>query len=264
MARGTDDLVDLAAGRLAGLVDRYVPELVTGLHIIGSAMDGDFRPGRSDLDFVAVLSRAPTEEELEALAIIHRSYGSDPTMPLLDGIWITAADIAAGPDATPPGPTTSDSQFLELAEGNRNPVTWAQLGDARTARGMLGREAIWSDPARLVGWVNENAAGYWTRWHASSDGLWSPGGLALLRPATVMWCVLGICRLLYTAETGRIASKSGAGEWALGVVEPQWRPILAEALRIRRGEWGDAYRNPIRRRREALDFLAMMIGRITA
>ena len=78
-----------------------------------------------------------------------------------------------------------------------------------------------------------------------------------------MWCVLGICRLAYTAETGRIASKSVAGEWVLKWVEPRWRQIVEEALRIRRGTSG-SYADPFRRRRDALDFLEMMIGRITA
>ncbi len=255
---GEGDLVELAARRLVALLERNAPGLVVGLHLVGSASDGDFRPGRSDLDFVAVLAHPAADNELEALAIIHRTYAADPTMPGLDGIWITVPELASGPDECPDGPTSSNNEFFVRARGNRNPVTWLQLHDARTIFGTLDRTTLWSDRDRLVEWVRQNADGYWRNWHAHASR-WSGGGLAMLWPGRVTWCVLGICRLAYTAETGQIASKSAAGEWALGEVG---HPIVTEALRIRSGQGASQYSNPFHRRREALDFLAMMIARI--
>lgn len=262
MAEGDGDLVELAARRLVALLERNAPGLVIGLHLVGSASDGDFRPGRSDLDFVAVLAHPAADNKLEALAIIHRTYAADPTMPSLDGIWITVPELASGPDECADGPISSDNAFFVRARGNRNPVTWLQLQDARTIFGTLDRTRLWSDRGRLVDWVRQNADGYWRNWHVGHAGRWSGGGLAMLRPGRVTWCVLGICRLAYTVETGQIASKSAAGEWALGEVAPQWHPIVTEALRIRSGQGASQYANPFRRRREALDFLAMMIARV--
>lgn len=256
-----DDTVGLATGRLVALLERYVPDLVTGFHLVGSAVDGDFRPGRSDLDFVAVLSRRASVEDMEALAILHRTYATDPTMPKLDGIWITADDLAAGPDATPDGPTSSDNRFFEVARGNRNPVTWAMLPGARTVLGELERTAPWSDPERLKAWVRDNAESYWARWHARAAQPWSRRGLAMLGRSAVMWGVLGISRQHYTVMTGAIASKAAGGEYALTVTDPRWHPIIDEALRIRRGEPG-GYANPFKRRRDALEFVAMMIDEI--
>ncbi|RYE88377.1 MAG: hypothetical protein EOP19_01545, partial [Hyphomicrobiales bacterium] len=106
--------VDLAAATLAELIPRYCGELVSGFHLIGSVADGDFRPGRSDFDFVGVLSRGPDDADLEALAILHRSYGSDPTFPRLDGVWLTAAELQAGPDVVTNGPTSVEGSFLEI------------------------------------------------------------------------------------------------------------------------------------------------------
>lgn len=261
MAEGDGDLVELAARRLAALLERNAPGLVSGLHLVGSTIDGDFRPGRSDLDFVAVLAHPASDDELEALAIVHRIYATDPTMPRLDGIWITVPELAAGPDASPDGPTSTDNDFFAFGHGNRNPVAWTQLQEARTIVGELDRTTLWSNRDRLVEWVIQNAGAYWRHWHAR-HARWSRGGLAMLRPRFVMWCVLGISRLAFTAETGRIASKSAAGTWALGTVPTQWHPIVTEALRIRTGKGRPTYASPFRRRREALDFLAMMIARI--
>lgn len=252
--------IDAAAAFLAELVTRYSADLVTGLHLVGSAADGDFRPGRSDLDFVAVLSRAPTDLDLEALGILHRSYGSDPTFPRLDGIWLTEAELNAGPDAVAAGPTSAAGVFLDAAQGNRNPVTWVSLQSSISLLGDLDRENLWNDRARLQGWVRENAATYWRRWHARAAG-WGAPGLAMLGRAAPSWGVLGIARQHYTVRTGDIASKSTAGGWALQTFDGTYRHILEEALAFRRRS-GSLYRDPFARRREALAFVDMAIDAV--
>lgn len=257
----SDDLAMAAAKRLADLVARYTPGLLVDIHLVGSAADGDFHPGRSDLDFVAVLSRPATDEELELLALVHRSYAADPTMPPLDGIWLTEPHLAAGPDATPDSPTSHDNRFEPVARGNRNPVTWATLRRARSVVGPLEVETLWWDPARLRAWTRANVEDYWARWIAEAERPASALGLATLRSGMVMWGVLGLSRLFYTLRTGAIASKTAAGEYALGVVEPRWHGIVAEALTIRRTGRGRMF-NRLRRRKEALGFMRMLIDEI--
>jgi len=256
-AAGAASTIDLATGHFVSLLQRNTGDLIAGLHLVGSIADGDFRPGRSDLDFVAVLSRPLTDEDAEALVLVHRSYRSDPTLPSLDGIWLTEADLRAGPDAIGDGPTSQQSDFVIAARGNRNPVTWHALANAVTLIGELDRAALWQDRERLVEWVGENAASYWRRWLAGAAGL-SP---AMLGRALPMWGVLGISRLAYTKATGEIASKSTAGEWALLAFDPRWRPIIAEALAYR-GSQPSKYANPFARRRDALLFVEMAIEEV--
>lgn len=252
--------IDLATGHFVALLTRNTGDLVRGLHLIGSAADGDFRPGRSDLDFVAVLSRALTDADAEALVVVHRSYRTDPTLPALDGLWLTADDLRVGPDAIPDGPTSQQGDFVLEARGNRNPVTWHALPAAVPLIGELGRTGLWQDRERLIDWVRDNAATYWRRWLARASSA-SPHGLAMLGRAAPMWGVLGISRLAFTEATGEIASKSAAGEWALTAFNPRWQPILAEALACRHGE-PPRYGNPFARRREALAFIEMAIGEV--
>jgi hypothetical protein len=254
---GAQATIDLATGHFVSLLRRNTADLVIGLHLIGSIADGDFRPAMSDLDFVAVLSRPLTDEDAEALVLLHRSYRTDPTLPSLDGIWLTQAELSAGPDAIADGPTSQQGDFVIAARGNRNPITWYSLPAAVTLIGELDRGALWRDDDRLVSWVRDNAATYWRRWLAQASGL-SP---AMLGRAAPMWGVLGISRLAYTKATGRIASKSAAGEWALAAFEPRWRKIIEEALAYRRGA-ASGYGNPFARRRDALAFVAMAIGEV--
>jgi hypothetical protein len=259
IAAGAEATIDLATGHFVGLLQRNTGDLISGLHLIGSVADGDFRPGRSDLDFIAVLSRPLDDEDAEALVLVHRSYRTDPTLPNLDGIWLTEAELRAGPDAIGDGPTSQQGDFVIAARGNRNPVTWHSLPDAVSPIGELDRTALWHNRVRLVEWVRDNAATYWRNWLSRSSGI-SP---AMLGRATPMWGVLGVSRLAYTKTTGAIASKSAAGEWALTAFDPRWRPILEEALAYRRGE-PSKYANPLARRGDTLAFVEMAIGEIVS
>lgn len=251
-------IVDLAAATLTQLIARYCPDLVIGFHLIGSVAHGDFRPGRSDLDFVAILARPLTDADSEALTILHRTYHSDPTFPLLDGIWLTEAELAAGPDAVGEGPSSRDGVFLERAMGNRNPVTWFELRRSVPLIGTLDTEALWHDTERLKSWVKENAASYWRRWLADASKPWTMRGLGMFGRAMPMWGVLGISRQHYTVTTGEVVSKSTAGGWALETFDPRYRPIIEEALAFRRGA-PSPYGNPFARRRDALAFMEMAI-----
>lgn len=263
-ADGSRSEVDFAAGEFTRLLQRHVPGLIDSLYIMGSAADGDFRPGRSDLDFVAVLSRPASAGDLEALTIVHRLYASDLTFPPLDGIWVTRADLAAGPDAAGDGPTTQVGQIVEQSRGNRNPITWLALREQPlTVHGPPpDRAALWYDPQRVASWTCENVESYWVGWLVRARRPFSRLGLAMLGPAAPMWGVLGISRLHYTLETGRVTSKTAAGEHALTAFDPRWQRIVGEALRIRRGVGGPLYRNPLTRRREALEFVDMAIADI--
>ena len=255
--------IDLAGNEFVGLLTRHLPGFLQSFSLIGSAVDGDFRAGRSDLDFVAGAARPITAEDLEALVIVHRLYAADPTFPLVDGIWITEADLRAGPDACAPGPATRDGVLLENAVGNRNPITWFVLrSQSRSIAGELDRDALWHDPARVRSWTCENAEAYWAAWLARARQVLSVPGLRMLGSSAVMWGVLGITRLHFTLSTGEVASKSAAGEHARSVFEPRWHRIIEESLRIRRGEGRSLYKNPFARRRDALDFVAMAIAAI--
>lgn len=256
--------IDLASGQLSALLKRHMPEVVTSVHLVGSAVGGDFQPGLSDLDVVGVLARSPTSDDIEGLAIVHRLYAADPTLAPLDGIWVTEDDLAAGPDAASDGPTSSGNRLIGSARGNRNPVTWFMLADlSRPLFGELDRTRLWRDSARLATWSGENAAGYWTGWLTHAENLMSREGRALLGRKATTWGVLGISRLHVTCTAGRIVSKSAAGAHAVATFDPRWRKIVEDCLRYRNRQ-GSLYANPLVRRNDALGFMRMAIAAIAA
>jgi hypothetical protein len=257
--------IELATRNLLALIERHLPTLLESFTLVGSAADGDYRAGHSDLDFVAVLKSRATEDELDGLTILHRLYGGDPTLPKLDGIWVTPDELESGPDVLGAGPTSIRGTFLADATGNRNPITWFTLREiGRTILGTLDRRAVWQDPARLREWVRSNVESYWDAvWLAEARRLGSSRGLGLLRGRNVAWGVLGISRMHHTLATSGIVSKSEAGRYALTVFDAQWHPLIEEALGIRAG--GHTHRkreNPFTRRKATLNFVAMAIEAI--
>jgi Domain of unknown function (DUF4111) len=42
--------------------------------------------------------------------------------------------------------------------------------------------------------------------------------------------VLSLCRSLYTLRTGEITGKAPAAQWALGELDPRWRPLVERAV----------------------------------
>lgn len=79
-------------------VDRAVPGRIAGLYIVGSIALGDYRPGQSDLDFVAVTKAPLQPEEIATLAEIHRRRDRQERGPALSGVYLTR-DQLQGPAA---------------------------------------------------------------------------------------------------------------------------------------------------------------------
>ncbi len=240
------------------MADAAVPGLVEALYVVGSAAMQDFRPGLSDLDFVAVTSGRIGPAALAALANGHADLARTRPAPMLDGIYVTWDELSAGPLAAPEGPCVRNGRFIASGCHERHPATWGRLGsDAVTVRGPLCAGAvIWRDPARLERWVLGSIDEYWRPWLARSARAVSHGRIVPLRARTVEAAVLGICRLHYALATGVVPSKSDAGLYGLITFPREWHRIIDEALRIRR-EPGSAslYRNPYARRREMLAFV---------
>lgn len=234
--------------RLLADLDARAPGLVAGLHLVGSIALGNGRPGQSDIDLVLVraegIDNAATMAALEpALTGLRASLPG----PVLDGIVLGAADLAAGPDAIAGvRPVIVENEArLEEGGGARNPVIWQTLRQCGIAyRGAINPDRLWQDPARLDAWTRENLEAYWRPWLTQIDRLVERDDLPSLIDEATEWGVLGVTRLHYTLASGQVTSKHGAGLHALEAFPEQWHPIVEEALRIRerrpeRSRFGD-------------------------
>lgn len=92
-ARGTSPPVSHTAAVLAQLpgdaaqdllarLDRVVPGRIEGFYVVGSASMGAFQPGRSDVDFVAIVDGDFDTNELRRLRGVHVGRWSTALMAL--------------------------------------------------------------------------------------------------------------------------------------------------------------------------------------
>src|SRR4051812_5608159 len=101
-------------------VDAALPGFVTVLWVTGSAASGDWRPGRSDVDFVAATARVPELADLEALAALHAAGGE----VCYDGLYVAESDLAAPPSEDEPAAHVTNGEFGTGACGQCTPVAW--------------------------------------------------------------------------------------------------------------------------------------------
>lgn len=220
--------------------DARASGLIVGLYLTGSVALGDFRPQWSDIDFVAVLERVPTDDDLAALADVHA--GLSPRRPY-DGVYLSRSTPGHTPTAGQhqPPPTyarTHDGVFSVDQPGSElEPVPWLELGRYGIAvRGATPVSAGLPDPERLRTWLLGNLAGYWTTLTEQVDaGIQDRAGDAPTFGESVTWIVLGPGRLHFTLATGDVTTKSGAADY-IACHFPLWADLAERCRRHRHGE----------------------------
>ena len=255
---GVHETVGELAGRYLEEVDDALPGRVEGLYLVGSVALDDFRPGLSDVDFLAVLATPLAEDEVTTLGDVHERLRDKVPDPALDGVYLTWEQLAADPTGLT-GLTSHHDREVTAGGFDANPVQYATLAEHPVAvRGTTSPD-VFTDDVVLRRWVRENLDTYWAEWVDRQHTL--VRGAMMMGDWAVGWGVLGTPRLHYTLATGGVTSKTAAGEYALATFDDEWHPILEEALRLRRGgEQSEEYRRrPLARRRDALDFMAHVI-----
>lgn len=243
------------------LVDGLAPGLVTGLHVRGGVGFGEFVPGTSDVDMVAVLARRPTDADVAALEESHAMLGDRGLGTPLDGIHVSATDLAGDPDDCPDVPCVLHGWFEPAGRYDVSPVGWHELARHSVAvRGEL--PAVSTDQTRLVSFTRDTLASDWAGFAAS---LAKFPAEAATEAAT--WHVLGAARLHHLLVTGTMTSKSAAGRWGLGHYDERWHAVLREALRVR-GAGDDAviappYADPADRGADVAAFVAHVVAEAT-
>lgn len=260
---GLPGQVERVVTRYLALADDVVPGLVEGLYLIGSVALGDFRPGVSDVDFIAVSPAPPDERSAQALAAVHARLAAEPGLPAFEGIYATFAELGHSPAESAGGLRVHDRKLTSGPEG-RSPVEWTTLArHGVTVRGPAPADlGVRTDRGELTAWTLDNLNRYWSRWMTEGRRPVSRTALAMLTDWGVAWGVLGVSRLHYTVATGQITSKTGAGQHALGAFGDGWHPVVQEALRCRPRPVAvpDPRRRPRRRRGQALAFMDMAIA----
>jgi hypothetical protein len=220
---------------------------VAGFYLSGSVALGGYRPGRSDLDFVAVLDRRLSPGEIRSLRVLHATAGvanaarstargHAPTTGTCNGVFVEAGELVGPVDEIAPIASQTGTTFAVGTAHDVNPVMWKVLRDHGVVLRGTPPDRLGLDvrPDLVRAWTCANLDSYWRPWaHAARS---RPGPSWRLRPRRLTaWGVLGVSRLHRTIATGEIVTKEAAGAHAIRSFAPVWHPLIDDALAYRHG-----------------------------
>jgi hypothetical protein len=239
-------------GRLVALIDTRLPNRLEALYIVGSVAQGDFQPGRSDIDFVAVLDSL---EDCAPLGDIHAKQARLHPEVHCDGIYVMASELAH--PAAGAGPCAREGQVAFTSPDERHPVTWLILRDDAIAwRGPGLGPATMTDRGAAIAYSRRNLEAYWRPWveqRETMDGI--------VGDTEIVWGVLGIARLHVTIKTGRVPSKAGAASRALADFADHGA-IIEEAAGLRRQpDRRTQFATPVQRHKAMTAFMRAVLDR---
>jgi predicted nucleotidyltransferase len=210
----------LLADLLEELRGLFGNELV-GVYLYGSAVAGDFDPGRSDLDLVVVCG-GEVEGRLAELEALHRDLvGAHPEWDdRVDVLYVPAAALREFRARSLPMAVISPGEPLHLTQTSPKwMMNWHLVREQGKA--LLGPPAASLIPATtpedFVASVRAHLE-RWPEWIGASD-----------RPAFRAYAVLTLCRALHALHLGRQASKREAARWAVREY-PEWSELIGRAL----------------------------------
>ncbi len=218
--------------RLNELLGELVADirLILGDNLVGAYLHGSFALGAADLhsdcDFLVVTADRVTAEQERALRELHDE------IPTRSGHWTRNVEGSYAPRADLQTLAALDKQWLYVDRGWRE-MQWSTHCNTEAVRWTVRERGITlagPDPRELVHEVSADALRSRMRqliesflpdlfsW-TSFDIAWSQ-----------RYAVATLCRMLYTLETGQVASKQASLEWAKGALTSRWRDLIQQAL----------------------------------
>jgi hypothetical protein len=204
---------------------------LVGMYLVGSLALGDFDPRESDLDLVIVTVGALPDKTVAALRDLHQRFDHSASAwaARLDAAYLPQEEVREA-SATGAAARYPILQWPELLELGHLEGGWPIWRDTLREHGVV---VSGPDPRSLVDPVQPDdlrraSAATVEGWRARAHGdpAWV-AGLRVRREHT--YVVLTLCRLLYTLDTGSVASKPVAARWAARTGASRWRELIARA-----------------------------------
>ncbi len=235
-----DAITSRIQGYLATL-EHLAPAQVAAVYGVGALALDDFSDRQSNIDLVVVANRRPERAEIARLAGAARGlrHAGRPAQ-----VWyVTWEDLDGnGPGSSPRGASTPAGS----------------TDDSPLATPMT-RAILRHDPMALFGpdWpvVGFDVSAYRAWALARLQALVASAHGTLVLRRDVVPLVLEAARLAQAAITGRVLSKSEAGELAMPIVSTRHQRLLTDAVGYRHGAQFSMYWGPFERKYDALTLL---------
>jgi hypothetical protein len=199
------------------------------MYLVGSLALGDFHPQESDLDLVVVTRGALSDETVAALRDLHQRFDHSASA------WAAHLDAAYIPQDVlrEPSPTAARYPVLQWPEQ----LMLGHLDSGwpiwRYTLREYGIVVSGPDPHSLLDPVQPDdlrraSAAKVEEWQVRARG--DPEWVARLHGRREhMYVVVTLCRLLYTLDTGSVASKPVAARWAEATRASRWSELIGRA-----------------------------------
>ncbi|MEH7126136.1 nucleotidyltransferase domain-containing protein [Bacillus sp. JJ1773] len=220
------------------LFNARIPDTLEGIYLHGSIALNSYKNGSSDIDFIAIVNRHFTEEEVKILSKIHRELINKYKNTIMDGCYLLWEDIGKK--------KTETKKCLYVYEGKVgrsnhviNPITWWILREKGIS--IIGPEItsfhFEVDKSDLVDYVLKNMNTYWLNRLKTIERF---NRIVHLLPNKlvdweVQWSITGVLRQFYTLREHKIISKVDACNYAIKYMPESLHNIVKESISIREG-----------------------------
>jgi hypothetical protein len=216
-------------------LERLAPGQIAAVYMVGGVALADFSPRLSNIDLVVVSDRPLDAAQTATLRQAERGLVRVRRAP---GLWYTSWEAVAG------GRTPSDSAL-------DTPMTRQLLRDEALALTGPDWPVVAYDEAEFRTWCARELSALAA----------APHGLMLMRRG-VASLVLQAARLAQGAVTGRVLSKSEAGQTAISLVPSHFRRILTDAAGFRGGAHTSMYWGPFERKYDARELIRHLLDAV--
>ncbi|OUC08472.1 hypothetical protein RY27_08790 [Litorilinea aerophila] len=226
---------DLLRALLVGIQDALSDNLV-GVYLRGSLAYGDFDEATSDVDVLAVTGAPVDEPAFQRLVRLHEGLAELPN-PFARRLEIAYVDQEAvrvfRPSLCHPTLGQGEGERLMWQEHRSNWILerWTVREHGRILWGPDPRTLIDPIAPQTLRQAVAERLGDWVTW-AEDEG--DPDWFLPLKHKA--YVVETMCRILYALETGGLASKPQAVQWALQHLPRHWRALVQRAQAWRTDE----------------------------
>ena len=217
---------------------------VLGERLVGVYLKGSFALGagdaHADVDFLIVTNGPLSRGQEEAVREVHRRLPdrAEHWAHVLEGSYAELADLRERADSDKPWLYVDNGQReMELsAHDNTEVFRWVLKNRALAVAGPDASSLLPHVPPQAI---RDESARQATnrRVDALADPEYLENGWG--QPHEV----LTNCRMLYTASTGEVTSKSASGRWCLTVLPTEWHRLVEAAIASRPNPWQRVHRS---------------------
>ncbi|MED3728738.1 DUF4111 domain-containing protein [Priestia filamentosa] len=224
-------------------------DILIGTYLYGSISLGGFDENKSDIDFVTVLKRKLSQQEVNDLKAIHKELNQHSLARRMDGIYIPIDGLGKSNEELPPYVYCSNGK-IKKGYGDVNAVTWWMIEQHGIK--VYGKEVsdlnISSQWSKVIENMEYNINSYWIKK--------SKNAFVFIFDDMIEFCVLTISRILGTLENKKILTKMEGVNKAQTILPKRWHLLLKEGLRLRNDPKSPSlYSSRFKRAKECRKFL---------